>query len=188
MFDNIKKLTKYKWKEGFFNSLKPTGSEITIPESTSKNIKKGTKFLFIYVAINFLITLANTFLVSNAWGRWLNYAGSGSWKVQVVVNAVVTAAISGAIVYAVMAYFAGNKKRKPLPYFILFIFTAVGIAYLIWGVIGGLMMLAWSFIGGLLTILGAFVSLIGYSDVAVGSIDFLLEANKKESQPKEEGK
>lgn len=186
MFDNVKKLTKYKWGGEFFNSLKPSQNEITIPDSTSKNIKKGSKFLFIYVIITFLISISTILFVTNLYGRWLNYAGN-SWKTQIIVRGLITAVISGAIVYAVMTYFTGNKKRKPLPYFVLFCLSAVGIVYLIWGIIGGLLMLAWSIVGGLLTILGSFVSVIAYSDVAVGCVDFLLEANKKvPEEPKKE--
>lgn len=189
MFDNVKKLTKYRWGGEFFNSLKPSQNEIEIPESTSQNIKKGTKFLLIYVVITFLVSISNVLFVTNPYGRWINYVSGSSWKVQVVVQGLISAAISAAIVYGIMNYLTGNKKRKPLPYFILFCLSAVGIVYLVWGIIGGLMMLGWSLIGGLLTIVGSFVSLIGYSDVAVGCVDFLLEANKKEPktpEPKKE--
>jgi len=178
MFENVKKLTKYKWGGEFLNSLKPTQNEIAIPDSTSKNIKKGSMLLFIYVGITFLITVSSVMFVSSAFGYWSNYIGNG-WKVRAIMNGLVSAVISGVVIYLIMKYFTGDKKRKPMPYFVLFCLSAVGIAYLVWGVIAGLFMLGYNPLGGLLTIAGTFVSLIGYSDVAVGCIDFCLEANKK---------
>ena len=187
--NNIKKLFNYKWSSKFFEQLKPTQNEIEVPTEVGKNIKTGTIFLYIYAGVVALLQIVAVYWIANSLGVFASFMGD--WKAKAITNALVTAAISGAVIYFVAKFLTSEGKKKPLPYFIVFILTIVGTLFLIYSIFGSASDYGYSVFGlfkynallGILYLAAIAAEFIGYTYVAVGCIDFCLEANQPTEQP-----
>jgi hypothetical protein len=121
--------------------------------------------------------------LDNVLGGWDDLVpGAGSWKTRVIMQAVITAAISIAVIYGATTYLTGNKKRKPIGYFVLFILSVISIFHLGWQLITSLDYIRWSFMLAIVTWASIIAELLAMPSIAVGCIDFCLEANKQQTK------
>lgn len=163
MFENITKLIKYPWSGAFFNRISKATAEIQIPESVSKDIRTGGFMMIVAYALNFLIPVF-TILISRA-------------SFGTIISSIVSFAISGGIMYAIIYYFTGDHIRKPMPYFILFVLVALGLISTLYSLVISFGFLGWNIIAGLISFVAVAVQLVAMVNVAVGCIDFLLASN-----------
>jgi len=184
LISNISKLFKYKWGGEFFSKLKPTQNEIMVPDGVKKSIKAGTGLMLIYICISALVTILTTVLITSAFGYLRGYGGFGL-NVGIIISALITLLISAAIIITLMVYLTGNKKRKPMPYFIVLILAGIGIFFMIWGIISAIAMIGYTAIFGLISLIGVLVEFVALCSIAVGCIDFCLAANSAEPQKTE---
>jgi len=201
MLDNAKKLFKYKWGGDFFNKLKPSGSEIEVSEPIKKDIKKGALLIYVYIIVNAINSIVMAFNISN--NPWVKAANdlaasfgvqtTNVINIQAITSAIMSAIISAVIIFVIVKYLTGDGKRKSVWYFVIIILTVIGFILLIPTIIGLFALLAafGSFYGVAsfaLTILAVCISFIGYTNIAVGCIEFCLEANKTVSSKDQEKK
>lgn len=179
---NIKKLFKYNWGGDIFKKLTPIDNEIRVPESVSKDIKNGAYILFLYAGLIFITTILSMFLISNALGYWTNFLGP-NWRANIISNAVITLIVSAAIPFLLIYFLTGEKRRKPLPYFIVFVLSAIGIIYILTEIYSAFVLIPFSVFMALLNLIAVIIEFAAYASIAVGCIDFLLEANNKELTP-----
>lgn len=176
VINNIKKLVAYKWNGDFLKKLKPSGKVIKIPLGTTDNIKTGSIVLGVYIVVTFMIALLSLVLISNALGYWSNIMGA-DWRSVAIGNAIITALISVVIPFVLVLFLTGEKERKSLPYFIVLILVIGGIIFIITQIFSAFGLMKFSIIVALLNLIAVVIEFGAYTTIAVGCIDFILEAN-----------
>lgn len=163
MFENITKLIKYPWSGAFLSRISKASAEIQIPESVSKDIKNGGFLMIVAYAINFLIPVLSVVLYRTS--------------ITTIISGIISFAISGGIMYAIIYYFTGDHIRKPMPYFILFILVALGLLSTIYSLLASFAFFRVFFGFGIVSIATIVIQVVAMANVAVGCIDFCLASN-----------
>ena len=175
MIDNVKKLLSYNWKD-VMPKLKATDNEIEVPTEAGASIKNGFYLSFAYAAISSVLSIL-TGLAALALARnVVNYIGitTRTSFIGLLISAIIGFAISVVILYFVMTFLTSAGPRKPIRYIVILVLVAIGAVSSFF-----LLLTAFSSIIALLvSLVGVVVSLLAYANIAVGCIDFCLEANK----------
>jgi len=170
MFENITKLIKYPWSGDFFNRISKASAEIQIPESVTTDIKTGAFMMMVTYALNFVVPVM----------RFFRFGASSYYVADtfgILLTGIFTCAVGGAIMYLVINYFTGDKVRKPMPYFILFILAGLSILSSLYSLSSAIRFLSWNPIAGLVSFVAVAVQVLGLINIAVGCIDFCLASN-----------
>ena len=170
IISNFSKLFAYDWND-VFSKLKASDKEIPIPASVTTDIKTGAIFSIILNIILVVIGAVIMLLISL-------FAG-GLKGLLVILGVIIVMAIpiTVGIVIAIIVinYLTGDQIRKPLAYIIVLILVALGVFGSFLNLLSGLA--GFNFLS--LIQLGTFlVTSAGSVSIAVGCIDFCLEANK----------
>jgi len=173
MIENVKKLFSYNWSE-VFSKLKGNDNAIEVPEGVVKSIKSGFHLSIIYIAIIAAVPVLAMLFAS------IFFVGRDSIGaiLAVFVTAVVVIAIAIVIVLLLLNFLIKGKARTALRYVVVLVLIAIGVVFTCFSFLGSFRTLGSDVIGFVLNLIALAVSFIAYANVAVGCIDFCLEANK----------
>ena len=186
MFDNVSKLFSYNWSD-VFSKLQASENMIEVPEEAAQSIKNGFYLSFVFSIITSVITIFTAIAAASlAAGLATDLVGTslgistGSVIVSAIISAVISFAISVAILYFLMNFLTGSGPRKPLRYIVVLVLIALGMLGTIGSLLTAISFISRGVIISILTLFSSAVSFIACANIAVGCIDFCLEANKTE--------
>jgi len=208
MFDNVSKLFSYNWSD-VFSKLRASENMIEVPEEAAQSIKNGFYLSFVFSIISVIITVlvamalplsedqffqiiaaiitilgaiaVTAFVVGLATNFVTSlFDFSIEYEISALISAVISFAISVAILYFLMNFLTGSGPRKPLRYIVVLVLIALGMLGTIGSLLTAISFISRGVIISILTLFSSAVSFIACANIAVGCIDFCLEANKTE--------
>lgn len=182
MLKNFKKLFTYNWSRAFLKRLLPSNNKIAVSADVAKNITRGAVTLIVVDIIGCLINVYTTFfsrqngiaITSETINISIQITPETISKFGNAFGPILVAVIIG----LVMHYLTSANLRRSLPYFVLLIICALGVIISITATIYYLIIFSRHPILTSLNLLCIIMLFMAFIRIAVGCIDFCLEANE----------